>query len=223
MFTFNVNVKQVTWSYARNSRSTSPHDNAQRECSVGEGLGVNRLLLEDTVCLHHVRSGHESCEPILFALFHLINTSDGSGGVIQHESNAIGVSAARLSGESLTGVKGRSLKIHSTSNMKVCGDSSSRIRSRNKNFRIFFADFTRASQAPLSKETKEDRCHCNHLWHRESWIVAMDESACKGALFADTRHFGRGAVSCLHTFNFLKRQLERPNGWQFYGSVAQLT
>jgi len=38
MFSFSVNVKQVTWSYARNSRSCSPHDNAQREWSGREGL-----------------------------------------------------------------------------------------------------------------------------------------------------------------------------------------
>ena len=182
MFSFSINVKQVTWRYARNSRSTSPHDNAKRGCSGREGLGVNRSLLEDTVCLHHVRSGHESCEPLLFALFHLMNTSGGSGGVIQPESNGIGVSAARLSGESLTGVKGRLFKIHSTSTMKVCSDSSSRLRSRNKNCRIFFADFTSAFQAPLSKETKEDWWHCNPLCHRESWIAAMDESACTGSV-----------------------------------------
>ena len=170
MFSFSVNIKQVTWSYARNSKSTSPHDSAQRECNGREGLGINCSLLEDTVCLHHVRRGHESCEPILFALFHFINTSDGSGGVIQHESNATGVSAARLSGESLTGVKGRLFEIHSTSTMKVCSDSSSRVRSGNNICRIFFADFTIVFQAPLSKETKEDWCHCNPLWHRESWI-----------------------------------------------------
>jgi len=38
MFSFSVNVKQDTWSCARNSRSTSPHDNAQRECSGREVL-----------------------------------------------------------------------------------------------------------------------------------------------------------------------------------------
>ena len=91
-------------------------------------------------------------------------------GVIQPESNAIGVSAARLSGESLTVVKGRLFKIHSTFTMKVCSDSSSRIRSRNNNCRTFFPDFMSASQAPLSKEKKEDWYHCTPLWHRQSWI-----------------------------------------------------
>jgi len=75
----------------------------------------------------------------------------------------VAVSAARSSGESLTGVNGRLFKIHSTSTMKVRSDSSSRNRSRNKNRRIFFTAFTRTSQAPPLEGDRGLKFHCNPL------------------------------------------------------------
>jgi len=99
----------------------------------------------------------------------LINTSGGSGGAIQPESSARGVSPARPSGKSLTGVKGRIFRNYSTLTKKVSSDSSSRIRSRNKNGRIFFTALTSTSQAsPLKGDNGGLKCHCTPFSQRES-------------------------------------------------------
>jgi len=101
---------------------------------------------------------------------HYMSAHHWAGSVTEILLIWVGVSDARSSGESLTGVDGRLFKIHSTSTMKVCRESSSRIRSCNKNRRIFFADFTRTSQAPPLEGDRGLKFHCNPLWHRESWI-----------------------------------------------------